>query len=883
MESFFDEVKNLPNRLPYLKNIDLIDAAKQRNLSILQNIYNMNSQNINMLDSNHFTPLMVAAFYNQFENIKYLLSCPGIDTNYENKNGDTFMSVLSYSQIDPKDAIRICKKYQILNLGNRCKPLMFSKVIIPPMYIPFQHSNSINKEIFLYDRVEDMKQLTTLQNDYFLLSCQYQAYKCAQYFLSLNFGIDFVSDKGTSGFTYICYFGHKDIALKIVNCLEGNKSLLLLRDRTLLTPLQYIMKKDEMYDVIDRVLNMKNAEDELIHLYPSRLIFYYPKPLSYLTTPLPQLPSSRVTYLNHSSGNYEASQEFKNSTPRNSEISKSLKIYSPYDFECIIYNLSKRGISQTIQSGTYGLIYHAIEKETGFNRTIKKIKYDPSDHQMINETHVREISLLSFVNQIDENVAVKLYGYFFEENTICLVFEYLPYTLFEVYRFYDILQWDANLKKNFIRHLIKNLLENLNIINGIGINHNDIKNNNIMIDMSGKFKIIDFGIAEYFGISPLCDYTHNSLMASFIKPPEGNYSSTEIPGKMIIKRKTLNSDVFSLGSTIMNLIHKTSNIRYISDGYEGFFLDFNDEKNKLYHKLSLNTIKKFDSSLIPFIMKLIDQDAGRRFFAKQALLNHYITGTYKKNEILSKPIITCLPSTSKYERYFEINNELIYMNEIHEASRNIEFGKSIKINDKNNFYQTIEWFMGIFPKYVSFDTFINMIPRISYIFETFRNSQEIIFLACVEFFICSNHFDLFPQKIHHLQKIICASKEDFENEVKKTIIKRSDLFTFVPVITQLEYLTVLLQQHGILEEDIIFINSNLKQMIFEWAVYGNDSCKIWMLIVHCFYFLCNISFDRRNIFRSVFPEIYSDHLDSFLLDKIRENHQIPTKIFIKFT
>jgi serine/threonine protein kinase len=242
--------------------------------------------------------------------------------------------------------------------------------------------------------------------------------------------------------------------------------------------------------------------------------------------------------------------------------------------------------------GTYGSALRVVHRSSGLNMIFKK--YHKCDSELLTEGTTKEIVLTRFLNTVDPNVAVQLYGIVIDSGCVHLVQEALVYTLGEYFDLIKTMNRDD--AREYRKRLLFGVLSNIAIMNNAGVQHNDLSARNIMIDSNQRIRFIDLGLAEYWGIGPPVHYIDMSVITDYIAAPEITKEIiidnvvVDDPFRINGARKTLNSDVFSAASTFLNGLNwGVSWYRYISRN--GFiyrtdtYVYTQDDTDKLKDKL----------------------------------------------------------------------------------------------------------------------------------------------------------------------------------------------------------------------------------------------------------------------------------------------------------
>ncbi|KAG6748066.1 hypothetical protein POTOM_047962 [Populus tomentosa] len=153
---------------------------------------------------------------------------------------------------------------------------------------------------------------------------------------------------------------------------------------------------------------------------------------------------------------------------------------------------------EILGEGTYGVVYKAIDTETGKTVAIKKIRLG-RQKEGVNFTALREIKLLKELK--DPNI-IELIHAFPHKGNLHLVFEFMETDLEAVIRDPNIFLSPGDIKSYF-----QMTLKGLAVCHKKWVLHRDMKPNNLLIGSNGQLKLADFGLARIFG-SPGRKFTH---------------------------------------------------------------------------------------------------------------------------------------------------------------------------------------------------------------------------------------------------------------------------------------------------------------------------------------------------------------------------------------
>ncbi|KAE9586070.1 hypothetical protein Lal_00009779 [Lupinus albus] len=164
---------------------------------------------------------------------------------------------------------------------------------------------------------------------------------------------------------------------------------------------------------------------------------------------------------------------------------------------------------EVLGEGTYGVVYKAIDTETGQTVAIKKIRLG-KQKEGVNFTALREIKLLK---ELKYPYIIELIDAFPHKGNLHLVFEFMETDLEAVIRDRNIF-----LSPGDIKSFLQMTLKGLAFCHKKWVLHRDMKPNNLLIGSDGQLKLADFGLARIFG-SPDRRFTHQ-VFARWYRAPE---------------------------------------------------------------------------------------------------------------------------------------------------------------------------------------------------------------------------------------------------------------------------------------------------------------------------------------------------------------------------
>jgi serine/threonine protein kinase len=188
---------------------------------------------------------------------------------------------------------------------------------------------------------------------------------------------------------------------------------------------------------------------------------------------------------------------------------------------------------EKLGEGTYGMVYKALDKNTGSHVAIKKYKDDGCDG--VQPSIIREISILKSLSGA-ENV-VQLQTIFTEGRDVFVVMEYLENNLKNYCR-------KNKLKHCDIKRIMYQILNGMNHCHEKGIMHRDMKTENILVASDGYIKLADFGLARECLHGPEFCYSPEVMTLPYRAP------------EILLGCKTYNSeaDMWSVGCIFVELL-----------------------------------------------------------------------------------------------------------------------------------------------------------------------------------------------------------------------------------------------------------------------------------------------------------------------------------------
>ncbi|EFO27870.1 CMGC/CDK/CDK7 protein kinase [Loa loa] len=187
--------------------------------------------------------------------------------------------------------------------------------------------------------------------------------------------------------------------------------------------------------------------------------------------------------------------------------------------------------------GQFANVYKARDTETNEFVAIKKIKLGSRHEAMdgVNRTALREIKLLQ---ELHHDNIIGLLDVIGHKTNIQLVFDFMETDLEHLVKDKAII-----LMPEHIKNMVLQMLLGLEYLHLHWVLHRDLKPNNLLINLQGRIKIADFGLARFFG-SPNRHYTYQ-VVTRWYRAPELLYAA---------RSYGVGIDMWSVGCIIAELL-----------------------------------------------------------------------------------------------------------------------------------------------------------------------------------------------------------------------------------------------------------------------------------------------------------------------------------------
>lgn len=285
-------------------------------------------------------------------------------------------------------------------------------------------------------------------------------------------------------------------------------------------------------------------------------------------------------------------------------------------------DLSRYQKVEKLGKGTYGVVFKAIDKETGEFVALKQMTF-AQEEDGIPATTLREMSILRSISHIN---IITLKDVIIQPNSLTLIQEYLDYTL----RFL-LNRSKKRLNPDLIKSYSFQLLCGIYVLHTHRIIHRDLKPENLLLDSSGYLKIIDFGLSRYFTL-PLRQYSPD-VVTEYYRAPEllfgTRYYELSVDvwsAGCIIAEMVKGSPVF-FGDSDVDQLHKIFQV--LGSPNEETFPNFDVLQKEVpnignYQRQDLHEFLQTDNDLlIDLVTKMLDFDPMKRITAQEALNHRY--------------------------------------------------------------------------------------------------------------------------------------------------------------------------------------------------------------------------------------------------------------------
>uniref|UniRef100_A0A6C0BCL7 Protein kinase domain-containing protein n=1 Tax=viral metagenome TaxID=1070528 RepID=A0A6C0BCL7_9ZZZZ len=489
--------------------------------------------------------------------------------------------------------------------------------------------------------------------------------------------------------------------------------------------------------------------------------------------------------------------------------------------------------------GTYGTIKWAIDRKSGDHKMLKQY-HNFNNLNLVKEDMLKEFIFIRKMNEMNDH-CINVDGIYIDSNgRFHLVFEPLAINL---YKFFKIISKNIDLLKSKVKSIYEQLCDYVRNMHHLGIIHNDLKLENIMIGYDGKIKILDFGISEFLGYSPNVSVASHYITTSYIRAPDFssniNFKIYDEFGVNIVgdfkcksNRKSYSSDVYSLGvSIIQGILGESMKFIYINDKL--YYVSKDDECNQSLKGRQMNiNIKPVNKLKIKILssycffddlMRMVDVDSNVRI-KRSKLPEDFFVYDYVKSD---KRIINNIVHYSSTEIRYQLN-EMVYAEDIFKSYKNSEIkmsGRNYSINYASIFSEIISFI----PKSASIDTILNaMCHTLNY-----KGSEDISIVFISYLYIFSFIFEWYTYPIEEIAKKLVFDTQILICKINNTIFSLLGKVNFIPYIVLIEKIIIILQRsHGYYTDDLHKIEDTVyKNFRYYFSnISNNETFEVWELI-----------------------------------------------------
>jgi len=149
-----------------------------------------------------------------------------------------------------------------------------------------------------------------------------------------------------------------------------------------------------------------------------------------------------------------------------------------------VFNLEQR-----IGEGSFGVVWKAVHKDTGFPLAAKIVSLGERDSTQ-NDQIKKEMEILKRCN--NPNI-VSYFGCCWNNSDLWILMDYCSHSSVR-----DLMdQLEKTLSEKQLSFIVGSTLKGLEYLHGLSIIHRDIKSANILLTEKGEVKLGDFGVSEY--------------------------------------------------------------------------------------------------------------------------------------------------------------------------------------------------------------------------------------------------------------------------------------------------------------------------------------------------------------------------------------------------
>jgi serine/threonine protein kinase len=459
--------------------------------------------------------------------------------------------------------------------------------------------------------------------------------------------------------------------------------------------------------------------------------------------------------------------------------------------------------------GSYGRILEYVHRETKEIVAVKE--YTTEENAVMDESIAKEIK---FLMKVGDSVAPRLYGVIIKNGIVNPVMERFRYSLVEVsYMF----QWlDDENKHKFYKFIYGSVLDCIHWVNRIGINHNDVKSNNIMLDDAGNFRLVDFGIADDFGLYPSTSLTNSVKTTRHIRSADLN--TVHLMQKTVIKYtgsfRTLNTDVHALGTIMANLVMGSITDAFVC--HEGILYSSQKSNYREFYPCEswMKGVTKNRTLILDLIKVSVESNSSKRHYAPECLKHEYFTGVpycrprarpFKRQSL-------GIPNRNDYEHAKD--RELFYAEDANVYLWNVKFSEFY--DNAEDVYECIHYLvLELKNGFMSPNVFVNTVNAMK---SLLNSGMTCSYESTVAVRVMNAH--TFEPNSPELGEYSTenTSAEDL-TRAALSVVRAGNPFSDVPLNSIVGLITVVLQEYNVEPAKMIEIEDRIMYSLCVWVVF----------------------------------------------------------------
>jgi len=245
-------------------------------------------------------------------------------------------------------------------------------------------------------------------------------------------------------------------------------------------------------------------------------------------------------------------------------------------------------ILETLGEGGVGMVYKGIDTMLDREVAIKVMRPELASQTSVVERFRSEAITLAKLNH--PNIAT-LFSLFRDAEDLFMVLEFVKGETLE-----DILQRQGKMSVEEALPIFCQALEGINYAHELGIVHRDIKPSNMMLNASGKLKVLDFGIASLLGSARMTRVGNIIGTLEYMSPEQVRGEETDA-----------RSDIYGLGMMLYEVL--TGRLPFESENEFVLMKAHTKEMPVPPRELNPDIPVEIESA----IMKAVAKDPGDRF------------------------------------------------------------------------------------------------------------------------------------------------------------------------------------------------------------------------------------------------------------------------------